>query len=239
MTTLRAQNLHMASLAEEAQRWDDLSEIMLRVANMDTEMNSAERNYLSIAFKNSIQSRRHAWNQVDDFLKRSEEHSPSLGGHLITYRTKMLTEMEEKCNGLFLALATLIASASDIEAKVFYQKMEGDYHRYLAQCASPSHAQNAEIAYSKATETAVGLPKSNAVRLGLALNFSVFYHELHSDIGKAAELVQSAVSLSAQDLQLVQQDEAALDVYELLKQNMALWQVGAAGGTYDTSVEDL
>ncbi len=54
---------------------------------------------------------------------------------------------------------------------------------------------NAENAYQKAQEAAEDLPATHPTRLGLALNFSVFYYEIKNENGKACELAKK-VSLS-------------------------------------------
>jgi 14-3-3 protein epsilon len=59
----------------------------------------------------------------------------------------------------------------------------GDYHRYLAEFATGdkrSDSSNKSLeAYKAASDVAVTeLPPTHPIRLGLALNFSVFYYEI-------------------------------------------------------------
>lgn len=59
----------------------------------------------------------------------------------------------------------------------------GDYYRYLAEFGSGnSRKEDAEkslVAYKAASDIAiVDLPPTHPIRLGLALNFSVFYYEI-------------------------------------------------------------
>ncbi len=67
------------------------------------------------------------------------------------------------------------------EGKVFYYKMKGDYHRYLSEFQSnearKESSGKALDAYQHATEWSHrDLPPTHPIRLGLALNFSVFYY---------------------------------------------------------------
>lgn len=77
----------------------------------------------------------------------------------------------------------LIPAASTGESKVFYYKMKGDYHRYLAEFATGNDrkqaAEHSLVAYKSASDIAMTeLPPTHPIRLGLALNFSVFYYEI-------------------------------------------------------------
>lgn len=65
--------------------------------------------------------------------------------------------------------------------------MAGDYWRYLAEFAVDEDrtykANEACKKYEEATKAAIetNLPPTNPIRLGLALNFSVFYYEILND----------------------------------------------------------
>ena len=84
----------------------------------------------------------------------------------------------------------LIPSAASGESKMFYHKMVGDYHRYLAEFATrdkwKDSADKSLQAYKAAlappiieSDVAVTeLPPTQPIRLGLPLNFSVFYYEI-------------------------------------------------------------
>lgn len=50
--------------------------------------------------------------------------------------------------------------------------------------------ENSEESYQKAVENAAEMPSTHPIRLGLALNFSVFYYEILNDPGKACSLAK-------------------------------------------------
>ena len=59
-------------------------------------------------------------------------------------------------------------------------RRKGDYHRYHAEIDSTEDQKNAALeAYEKASKIASeSLSPTHPIRLGLALNFSVFYYEI-------------------------------------------------------------
>ena len=68
---------------------------------------------------------------------------------------------------------------------MFYLKMKADYLRYLAEFKTEEDrkaaAEKTLAAYTAAQDKAAAeLPSTNPIRLGLALNFSVFYYEVRA-----------------------------------------------------------
>lgn len=77
----------------------------------------------------------------------------------------------------------------------YYRK--GDYHRYLAEFAigdrRKDSADKSLEAYKAATDVAqTELPPTHPIRLGLALNFSVFYYEILNAPDQACHLAKQA-----------------------------------------------
>ena len=88
--------------------------------------------------------------------------------------------------------------ASNAESKVFYLKMKGDYYRYLAEVANGDARKAVVDDSQKAYQDAFDIAKSSMqpthpIRLGLALNFSVFYYEIMSSPDKACQLAKQVI----------------------------------------------
>lgn len=100
------------------------------------------------------------------------------------YRGKVEQELNGICTDILEILDKhLIPSSQSGESKVFYCKMKGDYYRYLAEFTRDPQRKDAADqslkAYKEASDIAnVDLPSTHPIRLGLALNFSVFYYEI-------------------------------------------------------------
>jgi len=74
---------------------------------------------------------------------------------------------------------------------------KGDYHRYLAEFAMADQRKNSADksleAYQSATEiAATELAPTHPIRLGLALNFSVFYYEILNSPDKACQMAKTS-----------------------------------------------
>merc|ERR1712050_581670 len=100
------------------------------------------------------------------------------------YCAKVETELQKICDTILGLLGgNLITKASTGESKVFYQKMKAGYHRYIAEFTDGDKkskaAEEARLAYSEAQTVAEkDLAVTHPIRLGLALNFSVFQYEV-------------------------------------------------------------
>lgn len=146
-------------------------------------------------------------------------------------RTHLIPLLSSQICGEVLDLLDkyLIPSATTCEASVFYLKMKADYHRYLAEFkteeARKEAADNTMAAYKAAQEKAMELSTTNPIRLGLALNFSVFYYEVMNQPEMACTLAKTAFDEAISDLDTLGEDsykDSAL-IMQLLRDNLTLW----------------
>ena len=138
MDLTRDQYLYMSKLAEQAERYDEMVNFMEKLVAGSTpagELTVEERNLLSVAYKNVIGSLRAAWRIVSSIEQKEESRKND--DHVVLvkdYRSKVETELSNVCAGILKLLdSNLVPSATTSESKVFYLKMKGDYHRYLAE----------------------------------------------------------------------------------------------------------
>lgn len=107
---------------------------------------------------------------------------------------------------------------------------QGDYHRYLAEFATGDARKNASeqslIAYKAATDVAVSeLAPTHPIRLGLALNFSVFYYEILSAPERACQLAKQAFDEAISELDTLSEEsyKDSTLIMQLLRDNLTLW----------------
>jgi 14-3-3 protein epsilon len=227
----REENVYLAKLAEQAERYDEMVGAMKKVAELDTELTVEERNLLSVAYKNVVGSRRASWRIISSIeqkekAKENSTHIQQIRG----YCEKVEKELEDICSDVLGVLDNhLIKSAQNAESKVFYNKMKGDYYRYLAEFSSEDKkkelATKGQEAYQAAKAAEDALPPTHPIRLGLALNYSVFYYEILNEPEKACELAKKAFDDAIAELDNLTEDsyKDSTVIMQLLRDNLTLW----------------
>ncbi|KAL9651320.1 hypothetical protein ABK040_001272 [Willaertia magna] len=246
-TDSREDNVFMAKLAEQAERYDEMVQAMKRVAEMDVELTVEERNLLSVAYKNVIGARRASWRIISS-IEQKEESKGNLHHveKIKKYRGKVEQELTDICNDILDILDKhLIPSSQTDESKVFHYKMKGDYHRYLAEFTTGEQrkeaANNSLEAYNTATKVAKELPTTHPIRLGLALNFSVFYYEILNSPQSACQLAKKAFDDAIAELDSLTEEsyKDSTLILQLLRDNLTLWTSDMQEEKNDgTKVED-
>merc|ERR1712037_763467 len=142
------------------------------------------------------------------------------------------------CNAVLVLLDDkLIAKANNGESQVFYEKMKADYYRYIAEYkvreAKDKAAENARKAYESAQEVATkDLAVTHPIRLGLALNYSVFQYEVLSNPDEACKMARTAFEDAIAELDNVAEDsyKDSTLIMQLLRDNLTLWTSDQEGG---------
>merc|ERR1712137_246999 len=114
----------------------------------------------------------------------------------------------------------------------------------LAEVAN-GDARKAEVDDSqKAYQDAFDIAKSSMqpthpIRLGLALNFSVFYYEIMSSPDKACQLAKQAFDDAIAELDTLNEDsyKDSTLIMQLLRDNLTLWTSDTAGEGEDAGEE--
>merc|ERR1719343_1632347 len=205
---------------------------MKEVGKLGDELSIEERNLLSVAYKNAVGSRRAAWRIItsveqEEKTKGNEEQAK----YAKEYCTKVEGELQKICDTILGLLDNnLISKASSGESKVFYHKMKADYFRYIAEFSADSAkstaAENARQAYEEASKVAEkDLAVTHPVRLGLALNYSVFMYEVLSNPDEACKMARTAFEDAIAELDNVAEDsyKDSTLIMQLLRDNLTLW----------------
>ncbi|TYK07017.1 14-3-3-like protein D [Cucumis melo var. makuwa] len=224
--------VYIAKLAEQAERYDEMVDAMKNVAKLDVELTVEERNLLSVGYKNVVGARRASWRILSSIEQKEEAKGNEANAKRIKeYRQKVESELSGICNDIMMVIDEhLIPSASAGESTVFYYKMKGDYYRYLAEFKSGNEKKDAADQSMKAYEAATSsaeseLPPTHPIRLGLALNFSVFYYEILNSPGRACDLAKQAFDEAISELDTLNEEsyKDSTLIMQLLRDNLTLW----------------
>merc|ERR1712087_147204 len=147
------------------------------------------------------------------------------------YCGKVEAELQKICDTILEVLDnSLIVKATSGESQVFYQKMKADYYRYIAEFTDGDKkakaSESARAAYDEAQKVAEkDLAVTHPIRLGLALNFSVFQYEVLNNPDEACKMARTAFEDAIAELDNVAEDsyKDSTLIMQLLRDNLTLW----------------
>lgn len=226
----KKQNVDAAKLAEQAERYDDMVARMKVVAQMGLALSSEERNLLSVAYKNVVGTRRSSWRVISSIDQKEEDEKKKEIAQ--DYLNVIAGEIKTTCTEVVKLIDGYLLKEDDddYQSKTFYLKMKGDYYRYVAEVAvgddRKEYADKAAEAYSKAYEICQeNMDPPHPIRLGLALNYSVFYYEIQGEHSKACEIAKTAFDDAIKEMDNLSHTvfkDSSL-IMQLLRDNLTLW----------------
>ena len=231
----------MARVAEQAERFDDMVDFLRPLLKeKGGDFSVEERNLLSVGFKNLIGGKRTAIRTISAIEQNPKYQK--FGGALGNYKKKIEGELQKNCQDIIDMIKQDGMKTSDAEGRAFFLKMIGDYYRYMAESAQGdvlSKARDGALQNYKEAETAgQGLHACNPIKLGLALNFSVFHYEVMKNHKVACDLADQALQDALDKIDELEEDDFrdAKSIIELLKENLTLWKEEQEG---DNQIDDL
>ena len=234
-------NIFLARVAEQAERFEDMVNFLQEVLiEKGADVSSDERNLLSVAFKNLISSKRAACRTIAA-IEQNPKYA-KFSDALASYKQEIETKLTADCQRVVdMINEKVLAKDCSGESKAFFVKMVGDYYRYIAENAKGDQLegvkQNALKAYNEAN--GIELPPCNPIKLGLALNFSVFHYEVMKNHKAACELADKALQEALDKIDELEEDDFrdAKSIIELLKENLTLWKEEEEDG--GNEIDDL
>ena len=176
-------NIFMARVAEQSERFRDMVDFLKPVLrDKGSNLSNDERNLLSVAFKNLVSQQRTAIRTISAIEQNAKYEKFKAG--METYKTKIEMELYGNCEEIIKLIRNeVLAKEANAESKAFFLKMIGDYNRYISESAKDQRLATCKTDALKAYEEASSIAEKdlgacNSIRLGLALNFSVFHYEV-------------------------------------------------------------
>jgi len=232
------EGVFLAKVAEQAERYEDMLVFLKPVIEKTGELPMEERNLVSVAFKNLSGNKRTAWralSAIEENPKYEKYHEKTK-----VYKKKIEEELKKICLDAIKTIdANLLKNANAAEAKVFYLKMKADYYRYTGEVCTGTEleeiSKKALENYEAAKAASGTLPATDPVRIGLALNYSVFLYEIRKSPKEACAMAKAAFDEAISGLQDLEEDKYkdSTAIMQLLKDNLTLWTSELEEGAAD------
>ena len=230
--------VYIAMLSEQCKLFDDMIYFMKHmILRKKYILSSDERNLFSIACKNYVLDYRSAMRTIEAYeAKEKKKEYSSFLPYIKEYENIVGNIFLNRCNDIIKFINDNIIKKdffknSDNETKTFFFKMIGDYYRFPSETElfKGKYSKEVEKYFNEGLNFANSLPIYNPVKLGLYLNYSVFYYEIKENKKGAINLIKPIVEKfdkEAKNLDLEDDNvKDAISIYELMKENLDLWKI--------------
>ena len=222
----------LAQVAEEAERYEDASKYIEDLIKKKKEdLTKEEKNIFYNSNKYIINSKRCSLRSTHLIEEKEKKHSSQYIPIVTNFKNILESEIIDVCKNIINLINNyLLKKTITDESKIFYLKMKGDYCRYLCEIINSNENQNyideSEKSYKEANDLAQNLPWTNSVRLGLSLNYSVFYYEIKKNVNQAIKIGKEAIKGAKKQNDKIKEDEDkdALLTLQTLKENILIWE---------------
>ena len=227
--------LYTALLADQCNFYEDMFYFMKAfIKNKKDILTPEERNTFAIACKQYISKNRSANRTILQYEKKEKNNSSHLN-YIVEYKKIAENILYEKYQGIINFINNNIVEKNnfgnyDVEGKVYFYKMIGDYYRYLCEVDTfkSKYINKAEKYFDEALKIASKLQIYNINKLGLILNLGVFYYENLKNEKKAVELAKSAIKQFEEEAKELdknaEENKEIFLTYDILKENLDLWE---------------
>ncbi|EAY09702.1 14-3-3 protein [Trichomonas vaginalis G3] len=224
--------VYLAQTENSIDRSGEAIKLMIQLAEVKPNFDQNERQLLVLIYKTAIDPIRETIRTLSMYRDSSKESGQSEQAQMIDdVCQSSIHDLDELCaQGLDLVDKVLLPACQDPAGIAFYQKLRGDFYRYMVEFAKEDKIdeikKNADSAYSAALQTATEkLPSSNPIRLGVILNYAVFKFEHAEETGAAREMLVSAIQNFSEDSNQLSESshKEAQNVINVMQKNLVSW----------------
>ena len=222
----------LAQVAEISERFEDAVKYIEELIKKKKEdLSKEEKNIFYKSYKYIINSKRCSLRTTYIIEEKERKHSSQFIPIVTNFKSILETEIHEICRNIINIINNfLLKKVLTEEAKVFYLKMKADYFRYLCEIFPPNekinYMEECEKAYKEALDLAQNFPWSNPTKLGLSLNYSVFYYDIKKNTNQAIKIGKEAIKGAKKQLDKIkeEEDKDAAFTLQVLKENILIWE---------------
>ena len=223
----REEYIYLSRLYEKAEKYPDQFKFINKYVELDPKLSKDERNILGSGYKNIISDKRSSLRIINSLEKRNiyqASYIKEIKEGIEKELSQILAEVQKILDKF------LIPNAIDIENKVFYLKLKADFMRYKCEISYGKELEENIFktgkVYKEATDIAnKELNINNSTRLGLALNYSVFYYEIKKAKEEAINIAKNSFDEAMKiidDLEISKAKDTLL-IIQMLKENLISW----------------
>ncbi|OHT05472.1 14-3-3 protein 8 [Tritrichomonas foetus] len=223
-----------AQIAFQAKRYNECIRFFNEIIREQPRISKEQRELLSSSYKKSMQS---SWNALTEVnlslsLYKNPDNEPDIDiiKRLEFLQKTLQDEVRRYCNN-FLELidTTLLPVSSDVTAIVYYNKLKGDYYRYLSEVIEDDSEGNAgrskscyEIGLITAGEE---MRIADPIYLSLVLNFSIFQYEILDMKDDAIDRADNVFNEAVRYMEELDEEEysKASMILQLIRDNISIW----------------
>ena len=223
----REECVFLSRLSEKAEKYSEMFKYINKYVELDPKLSKEERNILCSGYKYIISDKRNSLRILNNIEKRNT--------YQLAYIKEIRENIEKELYQILLDIEKmldkyLIPNAIDIENKVFYLKLKADFMRYKCEISYGKELDDiiskTEKIYKEANDIAnKELMISNSTRLGLALNYSVFFYDIKKMKEEAINIAKNAFDDAMKILDNLEISKAkdTLLIIQMLKENLIFW----------------
>lgn len=236
---LYLKNMFLARFCINLENFEDSLRYVDEMAKLkESEFTIEERDLFVNAYKSFISQKRSAWRSLykkeNKFIETKNKNS-NLISEIKTKFEDIIFKANEKL--IYIINTYIFPKLKSMDGKTFFLKVKADHYRYMAEISFgpdlKSHRQNSYKFYKEAFSSSLMLNPLNTIRLGVALNYSVFFYEVLSNTIQSIMIATSSLNEALKELKMYDeeslQDEKlkdALDIIKLIKDNVHQWAKG-------------
>ncbi len=222
----------LAQVAEIAERFEDAAKYMEDLIKKKKEdLTKEEKNIFYKSNKDIINSKRCALRTTNILEEKEKKHSTQYIPIVTNYKNILESEINDISKNIINIINNyLLKKTLSDESKVFYLKMKADYCRYICEIINTNenqtYVEESEKCYKEANDLVQNFPWTNPIRLGLSLNYSVFYYEIKKNVNQAIKIAKEAIKGAKKQFDKIkeEEDKDGAVTLQTLKENVLIWE---------------
>jgi len=187
-------------IADETARYDDMFGFINNFIKLKkaSDFSEEERSLIFQAYKQFICQKRSAYKIISNIEKKEINKGSNKLSIISSYKKLICDEIDQYCQEIVVNIENLfLKSIINNEDKAFYMKLRADHLRYrteiITKDSNPQLIVITEEAYKLAKEFSdERLPMSHPLRLGIDLNYAIFFSTILKNKDKAFLIAKSA-----------------------------------------------